>query len=218
MIAVIDTNIIIERKLSEYNFEKGFITPSVLLEIHGHDLNNYLKLYDHKIEIREPNEKFVKKVFILQEEKNLLLSKADIEIIALTLELKEKLRENKFNDWIDEKNLNVEVGCLTLDNGVLHGLKYFDCDSSIDTRDFMFRCVSCFTLYENKKDFCKRCGSNLISRVSVRRENGKIKIFLKKGYKFKKRELKDKYGNILHSEDQKAYQEHIREKNKAMKE
>ncbi|ELQ74599.1 putative RNA-binding protein Nob1p involved in 26S proteasome assembly [Trachipleistophora hominis] len=218
MIAVIDTNIIIQRKLSEYEFSKGFITPSILVEVRGEDLNSYLDLYAHKIEIVQPDEKYLKKVYDLQKEKNLLLSVADIEVVALTLQLNGALRRERLSGWITKENIDEKIECLSLDNGVQHCLRLLKCADKGTTseRDFMFRCVSCFSLYEEKLDFCKKCASNLITRVSVKKENGKIKLFLKKGFKMKKTELKDKYGNILHSEDQNAYKMHIREKSRTM--
>ncbi|ELA48215.1 hypothetical protein VCUG_00256 [Vavraia culicis subsp. floridensis] len=218
MIAVIDTNIIIQRKLSEYEFEKGFITPAVLVEVRGEDLNNYLDLYTHKIELVQPDELYLEKVYGLQKEKNLLLSKADMEVVALTLQLNESFERERLNGWITRENINERVECLSLDNGVQQCLRLFKRTDggAVDERNFMFRCVSCFTLFDNKLDFCKRCASHLISRVSVKKENGKIKVFLKKGFRLKKPLLKDKYGNLLRSEDQNAYKRHVKERNKTM--
>lgn len=217
MYAVIDTNIIIDREIEKFDFEKGFITQSILEEIKTDDLRQYLEIYMYKIEVKEPNEKYVEKVRQLQKEKNLLLSQADIDIVALTLEIKEYFIEKKFDEWLTKENIRNDVKCLTKDNGILNCLKILSQGSEGQSRDFMFRCGCCFTLFNEKLDFCKKCASNMISRVSVRRENGKIKVFLKKNFIYKKKIFKDKYGNILRSADQKEYMNHIKEINKIQK-
>lgn len=211
MYAVIDTNIIINRQLDDYKFERGFITPSVLKEITIAETRNYFDLYTFKIEVKEPCEKYVLKVEKLQKEKNLLLSKADVDIVALTLEIKDNLNKEMFDKWITKENIKNQILCITKDNGVLQCLNYFNQQTNIQNRNYLFRCSSCFSLYESKLDFCKKCASNLISRVSFKNKNGKIFVFLKKGYIRNNKVLKDKYGNILRSADQKEYINHLKE-------
>lgn len=216
MYVTIDTNIIIDRQLEIHDFKKGFITPSILKEIKNEEIKQYLDIYMFKIELKNPEEEYILKVKNLQKEKNLNLSTADIEIVALTLELKDFYRKEIFDNWISKDNLK-EVKCLTKDNGILQCLKLFNQQNEIESRNFMFRCRTCFQLFNNKLDFCKKCGYNSISRVSVRKEFDKIRVFLKKNYKIKNKVLKDKYGNILRYADQKQYLNHVRDKEKEFK-
>ncbi|KRH92106.1 putative RNA-binding protein Nob1p involved in 26S proteasome assembly [Pseudoloma neurophilia] len=213
MYAILDTNIIIDRKIDNFNFVKGYITPSIVSEIKTDDLRQYLNIYMYKIEVKEPLKKYVEKVHRLQKENNLLLSNADIDIIALTIEIKEYFYEQKFDQWISKKSLENDVKCLSRDKGVLQCLKLFSKISEGFKKEFMFRCASCFSLFNSQLDFCKKCASNMISRVSISRINGKVKVYLKKGYVNRPKVLKDKYGNVLRSADQKEYIFHMKEMN-----
>lgn len=215
--AVLDANIIIDRKIEQYDFEQGYTTPSIMDEIKNEDLRLYLDRYMYKIEVKSPTEKYVKKVHLLQKENNLLLSVADIDIIALTIEIKEYIDSTKFNEWISKDKLNVTVECLSRDKGIQQCLKLLSDASDGSSREFMFRCGSCFTLFNTQLDFCKKCASNLITRVSVTRFGKKIRVFFKKGYIRRKKVLKDKYGNVLKSADQKEYIRYKKEKDKALK-
>lgn len=211
MYVVLDTNVIIDRKLETIEFERGFITRSLLSEIKSDELMNYLHLYMYKIEVMEPSEFYIEKVKKLQSERNLLLSDTDIDLVSICLELNDKIKQNNFGKWICKDNLTNEIKCITNDNGMIQCLKAFKQVYDLELREFMFRCASCFSIFHSKLDFCKKCASNMISRVSVQRQGDKVKVFLKKGYVRKPKILKDKYGNVLRSADQKEYLNHIRE-------
>lgn len=123
----------------------------------------------------------------------------------MTLDLKNEVEESRIDDWITANNINETVEWLSLDNGILNAIKYFgyDGDTLKNNKNFLYRCASCFTLFNKKIYFLKKCASNMITRVSMKIENGKVQLFLKRGFKHIKRKLKDKFGNVLLSADQK---------------
>jgi hypothetical protein len=67
------------------------------------------------------------------------------------------------------------------------------------------RCYTCFCIYDKELDFCRRCGYNTITRVSVSIGADGYKVHLKKNYNYKTREIRDKNGKAIKSEDQREY-------------
>lgn len=211
MIAILDTNIFINRKVTT-NFSKLIITSYVLSEIKDEETRNYYQLQSYNIETRNPANFYIEIVSKLNQDKNLLLSIADISVVALTLEM----HEERFNKWISREE--EEIVCLTEDNGIKQALGCLNLVDSGVEKKWKFRCSTCFVLYDNNRDFCKECGYATVTRVSYHEVDGNVIVHLKKGYKNKEKLLKDRKGNRILSEDQKEYKMYLRDKRKEEKE
>ncbi|KAM0687459.1 hypothetical protein COBT_001298 [Conglomerata obtusa] len=210
MIAIVDANIFIKKTLTLSQYTKLVTTPMIINELKDNHTVTYLSIIAFNLDIQEPLPSFVKTVAILNHEKNLLLSNADVELVALALQLS----QNKFNTWLTRE---LNITCLSDDNGVKHALKMLGFGVDIKEKVWKFRCYACSKIYEKQVDFCRACGYNTITRVSVREENGKEVINVKKGYVIKHKEIKDKNGVIIKSEDQKEYTRMKKEQFKSQK-
>lgn len=213
MIAVVDTCYFLRRGSINQNIKKIYIPNSVKKELINEQSLEYYNLYKYMIEIKNPSESYVNYISLINKKMHLNLSNADIDIVALTLELHEIF----CSTWVDTTNLNEldEVVCLTLDNGIKQCLKHLDIynDDKFISKIYKMRCFACFAMYDEKLDFCKKCGMNTITRVSVvLDENNKEKVLLKKGYKFIPKVLYDKKGVELKSSGQREYEHYIKSK------
>lgn len=211
MIAILDTNIFINRKVTN-EYSKILITNYVLAEIKDEETRNYYKLQSYNIEIKNPSDFYTDIVTKLNKEKNLLLSLADISVVALTLEM----HEERFNKWISKEQEGVV--CLSEDNGIKQALGCLDLTPSNGEKMWKFRCSTCFILYDENRDFCGECGYATVTRVSYHEVDGNIHIHLKKGYKNKEKIIKDRKGNRILGEDQKEYKTYLRDKERMEKE
>ncbi|KAM0673491.1 20S-pre-rRNA D-site endonuclease nob1 [Gurleya vavrai] len=198
MIGVLDANIFINKKINLLKYTKIITTPSIIAELKDNYTTMYFFIHSFNIETQDPLPFFIKKVCLINEEKNLMLSNADIEFVALSLQL----TENKFNTWLCKES-NYEI--LSDDNGVKQALKMLGVGMEIKEKVWKFRCYGCFKIFEKQIDFCSACGYNTITRVSIREENGVEKVNFKKGFVSRDKILKDKNGNEIKSEDQKEY-------------
>lgn len=206
MIAIVDTCYFLKRGPFNQSITKLFVTSSVIKELKNEESKEYFNLYKYMIEIREPSEKYIKFVQEYICKKMLNLSYTDIEIVALTIEINEVYSCT----WIDSTNINSieEVICLTMDNGIKQCLRYLNLydDINFASKIYKLRCFGCFSMYDEKLDFCKKCGLNTLTRVSVlQNENNNGTVLLKKNYKFKPKILLDKKGVELKSLDQREY-------------
>ncbi|KAG0437944.1 Ribonuclease VapC1 [Dictyocoela muelleri] len=192
MITIADTSAIIDKQLSMN--DEIIISPSVYQEIKDTRLIEYLKNFNYKI--IDPDNSV--KVFVgnVADKNNLLLSNADIDVVALTYQY----FSSNFDRWISKDQ---SIRCLTLDKGILQLLNILDI-SKYPQREFIFRCFSCFTLYKKNSDFCKKCGYATVTRVSINREDG-MKLMLKKNFKYKEKIVKDIYGNVIKCAGERAY-------------
>ena len=80
------------------------------------------------------------------------------------------------------------MSCLSKDNAVFNLVN----DTSYQDKKFKLRCYACTAMYDAHVDFCKHCGYNTITRVSVVNEDGKEKILFKKNYIPKPKIIKNK--------------------------
>lgn len=201
MFAVIDTNFFINGKIHEHKYEHAFITTKILEEIRDNNTRSLYNLNSFRIEIRDPHENFTMKVTKYAEEKNLLLSDADISFVALCLEIQESL----FDMWISSSSTGL-MG-LSDDSDVLRALSHFNIPSNreVNPSSYIFRCYGCFKLYENRKDFCDMCGYPTITRVRVSKEGDKTILHLKKNYKPTRKIIRDERGREIKSADSKEY-------------
>lgn len=198
MIVILDANIFIAKTHNLASYKKIITTPSVIAELKDLDTILYATIHNFNIEIENPTKDFVEIVKQLNEDKNLLLSPADIDIVALTLQY----ASEKFNTWITNDTI---YKCLSNDFGVKQALKHLGIDNEVQEKIWKFRCYCCYKIYNSKLDFCTACGYKTITRVSVRIENGKEIVNIKKGFVVKDKELIDKNGVVIKSEDQREY-------------
>jgi len=207
MIAVIDTEYLIERQIPIQEITKGYITDSVVSELRTADSERYLNLFSFMMEVRNPTDSYVRKVRKDLEDKIHNLSQADIDVVALTLEIKDETSSM----WIGPENPeHVDVCCLTHDNGIKNILAHYESYSDADfhKKVFKIRCYTCLNIFSESMDFCKKCGHSTLTRITVREgENGE-EIFFKKGYNYKKKTFKDSRGVELRSADQREYVQH----------
>ncbi|WUR02825.1 RNA-binding protein NOB1 [Vairimorpha necatrix] len=213
MIAVVDTCYFLRRGTISQNINKIIIPDSVKRELINDQSKEFYNLYKFMIEIRNPSSSYIDQIHKLNEKMHFNLSQADVEVSALTLELHEIF----CNTWVDKTNINdlEDVTCLTLDNGIKQCLRYLNLyeDNQFISKKFKMRCFACFSTYEEKIDFCKKCGLNTISRVSVVvDENNKEKLLLKKNYKFQPKILYGAKGVEIKSSGQREYEQFIKMK------
>lgn len=206
MIGIVDTCYFLKRGPFNQSIKKLFVSSLVVKELKNEESKEYFNLHRYMIEIREPLDKYIEFVQDFLSKKMLNLSYTDIVVVALTIEINEIYSST----WIDSTNINniEEVVCLTMDNGIKQCLRYLNLydDLTFSSKIYKLRCFGCFSMYEEKLDFCKKCGLNTLTRVSVvQNENNNGKILLKKNYKFKPKVLIDKKGVELKSIDQREY-------------
>lgn len=203
MIAVIDSNIFIKGQVNQYSYNLAYITSGVLDEVRDAGSASLLNLNSYKIVVKDPSKSFLETVKLYKDSVNLLLSEVDMSLIALCLQLK----EGEFDTWIGSKHTNQDILCLTEDRDMLSALSYFNINTNkfICSKTYKIRCYACFSLYEKCEDFCKKCGYNTLTRVSVTQVGEKIKLHLKKDFSFKQKVLKGSNGICIRSSDQKEY-------------
>lgn len=208
MIVVIDTGYLIERQLPTGKMVKGYVTDSVVSELRTAESREYLALFSFMVEVRNPSQEYVERVITDVGARVNNLSKTDIDVIALTLELRDEVSEM----WVGPESLGqVEVSCLTHDNGIKNALSRYDSyeGPGFSERRYKTRCYGCFSLFDENLDFCKKCGHSTLTRVSVGdTENGEV-LFFKKEYQYKlPKVLKNSNGVELRSADQREYIQH----------
>lgn len=214
MIAVIDANVFISGKLDYYKYDTGYTTSAVWKEIKDAGARRAAEINSYRIQIKDPSPVFVKEVVEFLRGKHLLLSEADVSIVALSIELKSQ----SFDVWITPNETKDSIICLTEDNALLQALSHFDILSNKYTqqRTYKIRCYACFALYDDYMDFCKKCGYQTLTRVSVTQDGDNIKLHLKKNFKPRNRVLKVN-GRIVMSADQKEYKIYQKDQKKKKK-
>lgn len=216
MIAILDTNSIINREIPMEGLKAAYITPSVDMELKDKQSIDYRQTYSFLITIRQPTEKYVKTVEDKIKGSLLFLSKTDIELVALTLEISEECNDQ----WIDISNIDsVEtVRCFTRDNGMKNALSMFGLlnDPIFKEKKFKLRCYGCFKLFDTEVDFCNNCGYSTITRVTVIDTEEGEKVMLSKNYKPRAKELKFD-GIPIISADQKEYKAYLKKNEKIAK-
>lgn len=217
MKVVLDANCIINKAIPASEIAEAFITSSVLEEIKDRASQEYLRMHGFLVTERNPRDEYVRLVLERTKDRLLYLSSTDIEVVALTLEISEELEEC----WISAENISnlPAVSCLSKDNAVINALNMFNLinDTSYQDKKFKLRCYACTAMYDSHVDFCKHCGYNTITRVSVVNEDGKEKALLKKNYTFKPKTIKNAKGVPIISADQKEYAEYLNQQKKAQK-
>ncbi|EPR79059.1 NOB1-domain containing protein [Spraguea lophii 42_110] len=218
-IFIIDTCAIINHHLN--NITKGYTTKLVIEEIKSMDALLYYKSIESKIEIVPVEEKYILEVMKVVDEHNILVGDTDISVIALTLQ--KSIEADKLKDcWISKYNMDKvnkfnNVKCLSTDYGVVSALKALSLVNGNLDKEYKMRCYTCYKIYDKKIDFCSKCGYNTITRVSVRQDKNGIVPNLKYNYRYNRKEMKDKHGNIIKSTDQKEYKNIIQEREREMK-
>ncbi|KAM0677612.1 hypothetical protein BDAP_001757 [Binucleata daphniae] len=210
MYVILDANIFISKTHNLANYSKIITTQSVINELKDINTVLYTELYQYNIEIVKPEKKYIEIVQKLNVEKNLLLSIADVDIVALTLQY----TSEKYNTWISKET---QYKCISNDFGVKQALKHLGIDNEVQDKIWKFRCYCCYKIYDENMDFCKACGYKTITRVSMRIENGKEVPNIKKNYVVIDKEMKDKNGVAIKSEDQREYSRMKSDKKKTEK-
>lgn len=94
MKVVLDANNIIHRKMNIDGVTSAYITTSVLNEIKDRSTQDYLSIFNFLITIRDPKDEFIKAVQDKTKDLLLYLSPADIDVVALTLEINQEINSN----------------------------------------------------------------------------------------------------------------------------
>lgn len=210
MKVVIDANYFIDKELPYGEISEGFIPSSVEKELRDKSTEEFYKFYNFNITVRDPLANYVAEVKEAVKDKHYNVSEADIDVIALVLEISEEIS----NKWIDASNLNAieEVFCLSKDNGIKSALTLLGLyeDPAFKSKKYKLRCFTCYKLYDEDVDFCKMCGYPTITRVTVIEENGVDKIMFSNNFKYRPKILKDRNGTVIRTEDQKEYKNYLR--------
>jgi len=209
MRAVIDANYFIDRDIPFANITAAYIPESVERELRDRLTSEYYRLYSFGIHARSPGASYVAEVTEAVENRHFRISRADIDVVALMLELSDEVG----SEWIGEESLGCDTGliCLTRDNGVRSALALFGLyeDPEFVARRYMLRCFACYEMYERDVDFCRKCGHNTITRVAVVGDDNRV--LLSKHFKFRPRVLRDSRGVVIMSEDQREYARYKKE-------
>lgn len=209
MKAILDGSFFLDNELKNNIIDIAYIPTSII-----NMLNNKLSLenYSFNIILRDPEIGYVKEVMDFIKSKNYTLSQCEIDFIALSLEISDESDA----EWIDEFNLHTKkkIICLTKNSAIKSVLSDLNIsfESSSLSSVSKLRCFACFAMYDYEIDFCKLCGHNTITRVSVD-ANNKI-VSLKDDHKIEPKIIKDDKGNVFYSADQPEY---IKYKQRIMK-
>jgi len=206
MISVIDTNYIIRREVPLETITRGYITSGVASELRTREASEYLESHGFSITVRDPKGHYVKQMEEACKKMNFGLSAVDISVAALTAEISDELGY----EWIDPGNASAQerVVCLTRDNGILSLLSKLGLHDNplFQDKTYKMRCWACFELYDDPIVFCKKCGYNKITRVSViTTEDGEVRPMLSRHYVNKETEIRDGWNRIIYTEDQREY-------------
>lgn len=207
MIAIADTNTFIKRNLNQYIYTAIYVPTLVHNEIIDKCTKEYFSSF-YNIEIKDPSNFNIEIVSKMQQSHNLMLSLADIHLLTLVLELNQR-----YDVWLSSKDSTV---CLTEDKGILEGLTILGLSGGVQEKKWVFRCYTCFEIYEEKIEFCK-CGYQTITRISLREEKGKTVLNLKKNFRYRSKELMGKNGKVIISPDQREYHELKKERKREAK-
>lgn len=204
-IAVVDTNAFIKRTVAPNNFTSICIPTSVLNELKDEETRLFYNNIFYNLSIKEPSAHYRTIVQKINTENNLLLSNADIDVVALFFEMSEE----KFNVWIGKNEEPIVF--LSDDNGVKQAINILGLGDDKRDKKWMFRCSTCFMQYKMQVDFCRGCGYNTITRISYYEIDGKIHFNFKKNFTHKAKEIKNRNGIPLKSADQKEYMSYKKE-------
>ncbi|KAI4293206.1 hypothetical protein PAPHI01_2480 [Pancytospora philotis] len=208
MPAVIDANYFIDKELPIGGIKHAYITPSVERELKDRDTADYYSFFSFAIEVREPKPQYVAEVLEAVAPKHYRLSAADVDVVALVLEL----ADEQGQEWIGEETEGAaeELICLTKDNGVKAALSLFNLydDPEFIDRRYRFRCFACYAMFDSEMDFCRDCGHGTVTRVSVVGEGENERVLLSKHFKHRPRVLKDGRGGVLVCGGQREYEQH----------
>jgi len=164
---VLDTSAILSGKLINLGEMEIFTTPKVSDELSpgGRDYQNFQYLKEKGLNILSPDKKMIEEVKIISYktgDQN-RLSKTDIEILALALEL--------------EKKDNYDIIILTDDYSIQNvanalNLKFKSINQSGITKRFKwdYRCPGCGKIYKDSIRICPICGTETKSFISNKKE------------------------------------------------
>lgn len=205
MVVVIDANNIIHREILANGVEMIYTTSSVVKEVKDEDSKQYLEANMFRITLRDPMDEYIEYVRKTISSELLYVSSTDIDVVALTLQLSEEIG----NQWISADNINEDriIRCITRDNGmrnVLNKLGLLEAGEYVEKK-FKLRCYACSKMYDRHVDFCKECGYNTITRVTVLQTDEGEKVMLKKNYMPRVKILKGDNGVEIIAADQKEY-------------
>lgn len=212
-IKILDTGIFINKEI--VIADELYTTQNVLNEIKDEQTKLVLAEHYFNLQVKNPSSTSVAEIQNFIKNMNTNLSPVDIEVIALTYEI-----YNEHNGgWIDETTIdklktNVSVTCLTKDMGMQAVLNDLNITNYFMTKKyFKYRCFACFNIFEKQIDFCKICGHKTVTRVAFIKNNDKEIMCLKKDFKFKERQIKDKKGKDIVCEDIPEYKKYLRNVN-----
>ncbi|CAD27008.1 hypothetical protein [Encephalitozoon cuniculi GB-M1] len=208
MIAVIDTGCLIEKQIPTDKVIRGYVTESVVNELQTAESRGYLEFFSFMIKVRNPSGEYVERVRKDLRGKASNLSDTDIDVVALTLELKDEVSGMWIGPGSPEQE---EVLCLTNDNEIKNVLSHYNLyeGPGFSVRKHKIRCYGCFSIFTENLDFCKRCGHRTLTRITVADTEDGETVFFKRGYQYRKpRVLKNSKGVELRSADQREYVQH----------
>lgn len=165
-----------------------------------------------KLTVRDPKERYVAEVNDAVRDKHYGISAPDVDVAALMLELSDAMSDT----WIDPSNVDsVEtLCCLTKDNGIKSALALFGLydDPAFLAKTYRLRCFGCYAVYDREVDFCRKCGYDTITRVTVVGEGSAERMMFSKNFRYRPRVLRDRSGVVIRTEDQKEYGRYVRER------
>lgn len=138
----------------------SYMTREVLKEV-KHKEGVETLVSSGKVKVVEADEEYVRKVRGIAEETGdlLKLSEADLSVIALSLELKDKGMD--FSVVSDDSSIRNLLECLGIHTeGIEFKLKFL--------ADWIKYCPACGRVYGPDVDYCEVCGTKL--KVKVRRK------------------------------------------------
>ncbi|OAG31977.1 RNA-binding protein NOB1 [Nematocida displodere] len=223
-VAVIDASALIQGLLEVVEFDQGYIPESVFAEVKCELGRERLERYSYKLEVRNPKEAHIATAQKKAEELGFTgLSKQDLDLAALSLELIEEL-PTAISSWMGPKDTSIEneVVCITSDGALKHvllllGVSLHD-GFTADEKKYVQRCYTCQKIYKGSRkiDFCSLCGYGTITKVTCTEDNNGTHLHFKKDFINRPQTITFK-GKPIRSSDQKEYKWYRQTKNKEMR-
>lgn len=212
-IKILDSGIFIKKEIVDFRDNVMlYTTENVIEEIKDDQTKMFFNERYFNIVVRNPSIESIKNIKEFIKKTNNNLSECDISLIALTYELYNEIHGQWISDTNYKNNIsNTKITLLTYDIGMQSIIKDLGMgEFTISEKYFKYRCFACFSVFNEKVDFCKLCGHKTVTRVAFIKEDGKEIMCLKKGYNYKEKIIKDKKGLNIVCEDIPEYKKYVR--------
>jgi len=166
-IFILDTSAILSGKPIDFENKKIFTTNSISKELNpgGSDYRNFQYLIEKGLSILDPSKKSLEKIKKIAEKTGDInrLSKADIEILALALDIKDNMEDEPviLTDDYSIQNVSAEIN-----------IKFEPISQSGITKKFKWicRCRGCGKKFKDNINICPICGAETKAVITSKKD------------------------------------------------